>query len=98
MGLGQNFLTQVGLGQFFVARVGSSLVSHLWFWFEFEKFTLKICQIFQFFSLRVGSKSTWVKGRSVPYLLRVKSKLGLGQGPSLANTLVVDFYILTFLH
>jgi len=30
-----------------------------------------------------GSKSTRVKGRSASYLLRVKSKLGLGQGPSL---------------
>jgi len=30
-------------------------------------------------SLRVGSKSTWVKGGSASYLLWVKSKLGLGR-------------------
>jgi len=38
-------------------------------------------------SLRVGSESTWVEGRSASYLLQVKSKLGLGQGPSLAQRL-----------
>jgi len=49
----------------------------------FGKLPLK-CQIFQFFplgqkkSLRVGSKSTRVKGRSASWFLRVKSKLGSG--------------------
>jgi len=33
--------------------------------------------------LRVGSESTRVKAGLASYLLRVKSKLGLGQGPSL---------------
>jgi len=32
-----------------------------------------------------GSESTRVEARSASYLLRVKSKLGLGQGPSLAG-------------
>jgi len=36
-------------------------------------------------SLRVGSERTLVKGRSASYLLRVKSKLGSGQGPSLVK-------------
>jgi len=42
---------------------------------------------FNFFQkkfLRAGSESTQVKGGSASYLMRVKSKLGLGQGPSLA--------------
>jgi len=44
-----------------------------------------------FFSLRVkknlvGSESTRVEGRSASYLLRVKSKLGSGQCPSLTTT------------
>jgi len=38
-------------------------------------------------SLRVGSESTRVKGGSASYLLRVKSKLGSGQGPSPVLTL-----------
>jgi len=76
MGPGQNFLTRVRLGR----------VSHLWF--GFENFPLKMSN-FQFFSLRikkslrVGLKSTWYKGGSDSYLVWVKSKLGLGQGPSL---------------
>jgi len=66
MGLGQNFLTQVGS-----ATSG------------FGKFPLKIPN-FKFFlfgpkkSYWVGSKNTWVKDRLVPYLLWVKSMLGLG--------------------
>jgi len=75
MGLGQKFLTQthVGSGQPFMV------------WVRFGKFTLKMSN-FQFFSLRV-KKNCFGSGRKVPgskpYLLRVKSKLGLGQGPSL---------------
>jgi len=42
MGPGQNFLSQVRSCQFFVARVGSGRVSHLWFGFEFGKFPLKM--------------------------------------------------------
>jgi len=34
-------------------------------------------------SLRVRSESTWVRGGLASYLLRVKSKLGSVQGPSL---------------
>jgi len=87
MGPGQN-----GSGQFFVARVGSGQVSHLWFGLEFGKFPLKTSNFSIFFpsdqkkSLRVGSESTRVKAGSASYLLWVKSKLGSGQGPSLGAT------------
>jgi len=86
MGPGQKILTQVGSGQFFVARV-----SHLWFGFGFGKFQLKMSNFSIFspsgqkISLRVGSKSTRIKDRSASYLLRVKSKLWSGQGPSLGE-------------
>jgi len=89
MGPGQKFLTRVGSGQFFVARVGSGRVSHLWFGLEFRKFPLKMSNFSIFFPsgqkklLRVGSESTRGKAGSASYLLRVKSKLGSGQGPSL---------------
>jgi len=59
------------------SRFGSGWVSHLWFEFEFGKFPLKMSQ-FTIFSLQVRSKSTWVKGGSASYLLRVKWKLGSG--------------------
>jgi len=87
----KNFLTQVESGQFFVAWVGSGRVSHLWFGFELGKFLQKMSNFSIFFpsdqkkSLRVGPKSTQVKGGSAPYLLQVKSKLGLGQGSSLQS-------------
>jgi len=67
----------MGPGQFFVAWV-----SHLWFGFEFGKFCLIMSNFLIFSlsgqkkSLRVGSKSSRVKGGSASYLLRVKSKLG----------------------
>jgi len=61
---------------------GSGWVSHLWFGFEFGKFPLKMSN-FTIFSLRVEPESTQVKGVSASYLLRVKSKLRLGQSPSL---------------
>jgi len=80
MGPGQNFLTQVRSGQFFVGRV-----SHLWFGLEFGKFQLKTSN-FSIFSpsgqkklLRVRSESIRVKAGSASYLLRVKSKLGSGR-------------------
>jgi len=38
-------------------------------------------------SRRVGSESTRVKAGSASYLLRVKSKLGSGQGPSLVSSM-----------
>jgi len=92
MGQGQKFLTRVGSGQVFMAWVGSGRISHLWFGFEFEKFALKMsnfsifCPLGQKKSLRVASESTRVGGRSASYLLRVKSKLGSGQGPSLVGS------------
>jgi len=77
MGSGQKFFTLVGSGQPFM--VG----------FEFGKFPLKRSN-FQFFSLRVkkyifglGRKVPVSKARRASYLLRVKNKLGSGQGPSL---------------
>jgi len=87
MGPGQKFLTRVRSGQFF--ELGLGRVSHLWFGFEFGKFSLKTSN-FSTFSLQVkknlfglgqkvpGSKASWPN-----YLLRVKRKLGSGQGPSL---------------
>jgi len=71
-----------GLGQVGSAIYGLGL--------NLENFSQK-CQIFNFFpfgskkSLWVGSKSTWVEGWPASYLLRVKSKLGSGQGPSLCG-------------
>jgi len=64
-------------------------VSHLWFGLEFGKFPLKMSNFSIFFPsgqkklLRVGSESTRVKAGLASYLLRVKSKLGSSQGPSL---------------
>jgi len=54
----------MGPGQFFVARVGSGRVSHLWFGLEFGKFPLKTSN-FSFFSLRV-KKNCFGLGRKVP--------------------------------
>jgi len=93
MGTGQKFLTWVGSGQFFVARVGSG--QPFMVWARIWKISPKNVKFFNFFpsgkkkSLRVGSESTRVRAGSASYLLRVKSKLGLGQvgsgqGPSLA--------------
>jgi len=69
--------------------VGLGRVSHLWFGFEFGKFPLKMSNFSIFFpsgkkkSLRVRLESTRVEGGSASYLLRAKSKLRSGQGPSL---------------
>jgi len=73
MGPDQKFLTRVGRVNFL--WLGSDMVSHLWFGFEFGKFPLKMLNFFssgQKKSLRVGSKSTRVKGGSASYFLRVK--------------------------
>jgi len=86
MGPGQNFFTGVRSVQFFVARVGSAIYG---LGLNFENFPLKMSNFSIFFSsgqkksLLVGSESTRVKAGSASYLLRVKSKFGLGQGPSL---------------
>jgi len=70
--------------------LGSGRVSHLWFGLEFGKFPLKMSNFSIFFPS--GQKncfrleSTRVKAGSASYLLRVKSKLGSGQGPSLLQT------------
>jgi len=74
-------------------------VSHLRFGFEFQKFPLKMSNFSIFFLsgqkklLRVRSESTRVEARLVSYLLRVKSKLGSGQGPSLVPS---HWYLLTW--
>jgi len=75
-----------GLGQFFIARV-----SHFWVGVGVGvgKFPLKMSIFQKNFpsgqkrSLRSASKSTRVKGGWSPFLLRVKSVLGLGKGLSL---------------
>jgi len=60
-------------------------VSHLWFRFGFGKFPLKIRKRL-FFSFWVNKISSGrVKAASASYLLRVKSLVGLGQGPSLVH-------------
>jgi len=59
MGLGQNFLTQVRSGKYFVTQVGSDQVSHLWF--GFGRFPLKISNISIFFPLDQKNSSDWVK-------------------------------------
>jgi len=85
MGKGQIFLSSVRSGQFFVVRVGSGWVSHLWFGFEIGKFPQKMSNFSIFFlsgqkkSLRVWKENTRIEDRSASYLLRVKSKLGSGQ-------------------
>jgi len=84
-----------------VAWVESGWVSHLWFGFEFQKISLKMPNFSIFFPsdqknlLGVGSESTRVNAGSASYLLRVKSKLGLGQGPSLTINLALvnNFYL-----
>jgi len=87
MGLGQNFLTQVRLGQFLLLGLGRVIFGLGW------KISPKNPKFFNLFllgqkkSLQVGSKSTLVKDGSVSYLLQVKSMLGSGQGPSLFHTM-----------
>jgi len=73
---------------------GSGWVSHLWFGFEFGKFPIKMSNFSIFFPLGqknlFGLESTWVKGGSASYLLRVKSKLGSGQSPFQMSTSFQD--------
>jgi len=78
---------------------GSGRVNFLWLglgqpfmvWVWISKISPKNIKFFNFFpldqkkSLRVRSESTRVEAWSASYLLRVKSKLGSGQGPSLGN-------------
>jgi len=81
MGLGQKFLTRVGLAQFFVARVGSAIYG---LGLNLENFCLKH-QIFQFFLFGSGQKVPGLKaGRPLIYC---GSKVSLGQGLSLAQSL-----------
>jgi len=87
MGPGQNFLTQIRSGQFFCDL---GWVSHLWFGFGLGKFHLKM-SIFLIFSLWVKKNLFgWVKGRWASYLLRIKSMLRSGQGPSLSELDVMN--------
>jgi len=69
----------------------------VWIWIL--KISPKNVKFFNFFPfrskklLRVGSESTQVEAGSASYLLRVKSKLGSGQGPSLKCTKKVKLSI-----
>jgi len=82
-----------GLGQVNFLWLGSAIYVLVWIW----KISLKMSNfsIFSFWIqkkyLRVGSKSTWVKGVSASYLLRIKSKLGPGQDPSL---LIINLFVI----
>jgi len=87
-GLGQKFMTWVGPGQFFAARVSR-------LWFGFGKFLPKVLNfsIFPFRDKKISSgisKSNWVKDGFLftadQRLAKVKSGWGLsGQGPSLVS-------------
>jgi len=68
----------MGPGEKFLTRVGSAIYG---LGLEFGKFPLKMSNFSKL--LQVGSESTRVKAGSASYLLRVKSKLGSGRGPSL---------------
>jgi len=100
LSLGKGLLVLVmGPSQFFVARVGSDRVSHLWFGFEFGKFPLKISNFSIFFLS--GQKNIFGSGRKVPGskagqpLIYCESKVssgrvGSGQGPSLIGSFVAN--------
>jgi len=75
MGPSQNLLTWVWSAHIFDVWVGSVRVSHLLIWKICSK-NLNFFSSAQKKSHRVGSKNTWVKGRSVPYLLRIKGVPG----------------------
>jgi len=84
MGQGQKLLTRVGSGQILVARVGSGQQSLIGVW----KISPLRSQFFLFGSKKISSgqvKKHLGQSRSASYLLRVKSMLELGQGPSLIN-------------
>jgi len=88
--IGQGQKIWPGLGQFFVARAGPGRVSQFMVWVWIWKISPKMSN-FAIFSpsdqkkfLQDGLKSTRVEGGSASHLLRVKSKLGSGQGPSLS--------------
>jgi len=70
--------------------VGSGQTSLVWDWKIYPKNpkNFKLFPSGQNKSHWVGSKSTRVKDWSVSYLLRAKSILGLGQGPSLEKNTV----------
>jgi len=82
-----------GSGQFFVARVGLGQPPIVWV--RIWKISPKNVKFFNFFPsgqkklIWVESESTRIKAGLASYLLRVKSKLRLGQGPSLLATLRV---------
>jgi len=83
MGLGQKFWLWSGGVNFLMLRSGpvKNLENFPQKTSFFSIFTLLVKKPYQ-----VGSKNTWFKGRSAPYLLWVKSLLRSGQGPSLPNS------------
>jgi len=92
MGLGQKF----GSDQDNFLLLGSGQVSHLWLEFRFGKFPPKNPKFFNFFPFRMSLG--WVKkylgqrpASLLYYMLRVKSMLGSGQGPSLQFS--IDFFL-----
>jgi len=75
----------IGPGRFFLTQIGSGQPSMVWAWIW--KIFPKNINFFIFFPS--GQKISSGSGQKVPgstsYLLRVKSKLGLGQGQSLVS-------------
>jgi len=75
------------LGQVGSIFCGLSQQSMVWIWvWKISTKNVKFFHFFPFVSKKshcVGSKSSRAKGRPASYLLRVKSKLGSGQDPSL---------------
>jgi len=88
-GFGSKIFDPGWVGSIFCGSCQFGLGQQLMVWVWISKISLKNVKLFNFFPfgskkyLWVGSKSTWVEGGLASYLLRVKSKLGLGQGPSL---------------
>jgi len=94
---GSGSKTLTGLGQFFVSRVGSGLVSHLWFGFGYGKFPLKISNFSPLDQKNLFGSDQKVPGSKAGWpLIYCGSKVclgrvGLGQGPSLIFS-KIQFY------
>jgi len=81
MGTGQKLLTRVRSIFFCLGQVSSDWVKPFLVWFWIWNISPIYPEFFNFFpfgskkSLRIGSKSTWVKDGSASYLLWIKSMI-----------------------